>query len=274
MSTTRANVASVDASSKERVRSLFDGKVHEWAAMYESGEPSVWSAQDLVMRRRFALEMIQASVPEGSKILDLGCGTGDMAAELMQNGYDVWGVDIAEQMIRYVRARLRPDRFRVGDVEHIDFPDGTFDAVVCLGVLEYLDRDGLALREILRVLKPGGRAVISTPNALCFFHHSDRVIRIVMAVLRRLHRIVKGPQKSPPRHLQVRHRRYHRRSWFRLLRQANLEPECWLCHSWGWYTLTPFFGQTSLCRASERFARIRAVNWLANTQIVRVRAAK
>src|SRR5947208_2532423 len=79
-------------------------------------------------------------------------------------------------MIRYAQARYGPDRFGVGDIEQIAFPDNSFDAVVCLGVLGYLDRDERALREIWRILKPGGRAVIDTGGAICPPSQVDRML--------------------------------------------------------------------------------------------------
>ena len=261
-------------TTKQRVKVLFDTKVNEWAAMYASDDPEMWSAQDLITRRRFALEMIESSVPRGSRVLDVGCGTGDMSAELMRSGYEVWGFDLAGEMVRYVRERLGADRFHVGDAEHINFPDSHFDAIVCLGVLEYLDRDEPALREIHRVLKPNGKAVISTPNALCVFHHTDRVIEALFKIVRPIYRLFRAKKQQTSPAPRVKHRRYHQSRWFRLLRKTGLEPETWLRHSWGWYTLAPYIGQTSLCRASERFARNPAINWLANTHIVRVNAVK
>jgi ubiquinone/menaquinone biosynthesis C-methylase UbiE len=134
------------------------------------------SARHPASRRRFAVEMPAASVPHDSKVLDAGCATGQIAGELMRRGYEVWGLDITEAMIRYAQARYGPDRFGVGDIEQIEFPDHTFDAVVCLGVRGYLDRAERALREIWRVLKPGGRAVIDTSGAVFPAYQVNRML--------------------------------------------------------------------------------------------------
>ena len=259
-------------SSTERLKDFFNEQVVEWRAFYSPLAPRTLTAQCLISRQRFALQMVEASVPHGSKILDVGCGTGEMAAELMRRGYDVWGLDIAEARIRSVHERFGADRFRVGDIEHIEFPDNTFDAVVCLGVMEYLDRDEPALQEVWRVLKPGGKAVISTLSAICPFHYMDRVL---VVLVRPLYRFVKyrmhGRQLPGP---EPRSRKYFRGRWLRLLRSVRLEPEDWLCHCWGCYTLPRFFGQAYLGRASDWFARNRALNWLGSHQLVRVRAVK
>jgi len=133
--------------SKQLVKSHFSERVGEWAANFSDLEPRSLDAQNVLSRHRFALEMLQSVVPPGSKVLDVGCGTGEMAARLAERGYEVWGVDIAEPMVRYASHRHKSGRFRVGDVERIPFNDDTFDAVVCLGVIEYLADDERALGE-------------------------------------------------------------------------------------------------------------------------------
>src|SRR5205807_185694 len=132
------------------------------------------------------------------------------------------------------------DRFRVGDLEQVPFEDNTFDAVVCLGVIEYLASDEQAVREIRRVLKPGGSAVISTPSAISPLYHLDCGTFRLEDAARPLYYFVKyrlrgrrPPMYRPPR--EIGNRRYYRGSWLRLLRSAGLEPEESICHGWGWY---------------------------------------
>ena len=133
-------------SSKEQVNELFTQTVDDWARFYEDPKPANLTAQNLVSRRRFAIEMIEARVPKGGKILDVGCGTGHLAAELARRGYETWGTDLSEGMIQYAREHYNPDRFQAADIEKIPFPDNTFDGIVCLGVMEYLGSDDPALR--------------------------------------------------------------------------------------------------------------------------------
>ncbi len=152
-------------SSKDQVRDVFSASVRKWAASYKEEAPVTFSDQSLVSRKNFALRLLQNGVPPGSKTLDVGCGAGVFAVELIQHGYDVWGVDLSEAMIKYTRETSGIQQFSVGDSERLEFPDNTFDAVTCLGVIEYLDGDEPALREMWRVLKPGGKAIIATPSA-------------------------------------------------------------------------------------------------------------
>lgn len=286
-------------SSKQQVKRHFSERATQWAACYADGDLRSLSAQNLTSRQRLTLEMVKESVPPPAKVLDLGCGTGEMAAKLIEGGYEVWGVDISEAMILHARNRCQSDRFRVGDMEHVPFPDESFDAVVCLGVIEYLASDEQALREIWRVLRPGGRAVVATPSAISPIQHLDRALFGLMTVIRPLYHLVRYKLRglSVPFSEGARllgHRRYYRRKWLRLLSSLSLEPEEWICHGLGWY-LSPLGelienlfrkakdfgrrldglpGSIYLSRAGDKFARNRALNWLAAEQIVRVRAIK
>jgi ubiquinone/menaquinone biosynthesis C-methylase UbiE len=259
---------------KEQVDELFEKTVDDWARFYDDPKPVTMTSQNLVSRRRFALEMIESRVAPGSKILDIGCGTGHLAGELMRRGYQAWGVDFSEGMVRYAREHYAADRFQVGDIEQIPFPDNTFDGVMSLGVMEYLSRDEPALREMWRVLKPGGMAVITTPSALCPFYYFDRAMLHARIVARPLVRLVRTPL-TPSKDLPaVTHRKYFRGSWVKLMRSVGLETEDWVCHAWGCYSLQRFFDQGAFCRASDRFARNPLINWLASDQLACARAIK
>ncbi len=116
-------------SSKNQVRDLFSASVRKFAVAYKEEAPVTFSDQNLVSRKHFALRLLQNAVPTGSKILDVGCGAGVFAGELIRHGYDVWGIDLSEAMIKYARETSGIQRFRVGDIESLEFADNTFDAV-------------------------------------------------------------------------------------------------------------------------------------------------
>jgi ubiquinone/menaquinone biosynthesis C-methylase UbiE len=266
-------------STKGDVEELFTKTVDDWARFYSDPKPPTMNAQNLVSRMRFALEMLEAGVPPGSKVLDVGCGAGQVVGELNRRGYEAWGVDISDAMVAYAHEHYQANRFRTADIEQLPFADNTFDGILCLGVLEYLSRDEAALREMWRVLKPGGRAVITTPSATCPFYHMDQFYQKVRVLVRPLARFVRYRLLTRPiptaRDLPiVVHRRYHRLRWVKLMRSFGLELDDWACHSWGWYSLEWILPQGRLCRASDRFARNRWLNWLASDQVARVRAVK
>lgn len=113
--------------------------------------------------------------PEGKRILDLGCASGDLTFALSALGAVTTGADLTKLMVHRseTRRRAAPDHlkpaagrasFLVADAERIPFRDVAFDALTCIGVLEYVPDEPAALREMHRVLKPGGRLVITAPH--------------------------------------------------------------------------------------------------------------
>jgi 2-polyprenyl-3-methyl-5-hydroxy-6-metoxy-1,4-benzoquinol methylase len=122
----------------------------------------------------------------GGRLLDIGCGDGSTLAALQDRGWDVQGVDFDAEAVAVARGRgLRVD---VGDVTAPGHPSGSFDVVTLSHSLEHLPDPRAALREARRVLRPGGRIVIVTPNAASWLS-------------RRYGADWQGLE--PPRHLQV-----------------------------------------------------------------------
>jgi 2-polyprenyl-3-methyl-5-hydroxy-6-metoxy-1,4-benzoquinol methylase len=99
----------------------------------------------------------------GGKALDVGCGSGNLVAELRKRGWDAEGMDVDSNAVEAARARGLP--VRLGHFDTTDIPDETFDAVTLRHVVEHVHDPGKLLGECLRVLRPGGRMVIVTPNA-------------------------------------------------------------------------------------------------------------
>jgi ubiquinone/menaquinone biosynthesis C-methylase UbiE len=103
------------------------------------------------------------------QILDAGCGTGIIMESLLRRGHQVCGIDISPDMLRETEESLKEFNLdsaalRIGTVEALDFPDRSFDICLCIGVLQYLKNDELALQELARVTKPKGQVIISIPN--------------------------------------------------------------------------------------------------------------
>ena len=101
----------------------------------------------------------------GHCALDVGTGTGQFAVYLAKNGFEVTGVDLSAGMIEKAQHNAAqeglPIHFQVGDAEHLDFADNSFDVLVSRNLLWTLPQPEQALREWKRVLKPGGRLVLS-----------------------------------------------------------------------------------------------------------------
>jgi SAM-dependent methyltransferase len=114
----------------------------------------------------------QVGCAPGSLILDAGCGNGVRCIPLARAGYRVHGIDLSPEMIAVARQTAtglglgEPDaRFAVGDVERLPVADALCDAVLCVNVLDFTPHPGIALAEFARVLRPGGRLVLSMLGA-------------------------------------------------------------------------------------------------------------
>ena len=102
------------------------------------------------------------------RVLDVACGTGLVSRVFKGRVAEVVGVDITPAM--YEQAAPHLDRFVEGPGEDLPFPDASFDRVVCRQGTQFMD-DGAALKEMARVVKPGGRVVVIN---LCAYGVEDR----------------------------------------------------------------------------------------------------
>ena len=98
----------------------------------------------------------------GGRVLDIGCGVGQVVGRLQQSGFEAYGVDVSEPNI--VRARQVSERCQIYDGRKLPFPDQHFAAVGALNVLEHVDAPEEFIRELVRVTERGGRIVLSSPN--------------------------------------------------------------------------------------------------------------
>jgi SAM-dependent methyltransferase len=103
-----------------------------------------------------------ADARPGTRLLDLATGTGALARVAKDCGAAVVGVDISAPMLAIARDRAPEIDFRLADAHALPFPEGEFDAVACGLALSHFHEPRGALREVLRVLREGGRLVAST----------------------------------------------------------------------------------------------------------------
>jgi len=119
----------------------------------------------------------------GLRVLEIGCGMGTDGAQFARAGADYTGIDLTEAAIELARKRFALSHlngeFRVSDAENLDFEDGSFDLVYSHGVLHHTPDIEAAVREIYRVLKPGGRAIVM------LYHRGSYNYRVGIRVLRR-----------------------------------------------------------------------------------------
>jgi len=106
----------------------------------------------------------------GERVLDIAAGTGTSAAAIAKSGAEVVALDFSPGMLKEGRKRHPNLTFVEGDAESLPFPPKSFDAVTISFGLRNVNNPQLALGEMYRVLKPGGRVVI------CEFSHPDRAV--------------------------------------------------------------------------------------------------
>ena len=98
----------------------------------------------------------------GGRVLDVGCGVGQVVARLTEAGFEAHGVDVSEPNIE--RAQKFCKRCQLYDGEKLPFPDQHFASAGALNVLEHVDEPEAFIRELVRVVQPGGKIVLSSPN--------------------------------------------------------------------------------------------------------------
>jgi ubiquinone/menaquinone biosynthesis C-methylase UbiE len=153
-------------SAKSRVQALFDSLALEYVHEREQ-------QVSFVSQKRIVIQMLLGG---RGRLLEVGCGPGIMLPDLLAMGFDVRAIDVSAEMIRRAEQRMtghplaRRCRLAVGDVERLEFGEGAFDAVLAMGVLEYLPACDGALREMVRVLRPGGHLVLTVPNRAAAYH--------------------------------------------------------------------------------------------------------
>jgi len=121
----------------------------------------------------FYAKFTQAMRPgtPGARVLDIGCGVGQVVAALAKEGFEAHGVDVSAPNIE--RTRAFTDLCLLHDGGRLPYPDGQFQRVGPLNVVEHVQDPEAFVAEAVRVCAPGGRIVLSSPNFLRFLGWRD-----------------------------------------------------------------------------------------------------
>jgi ubiquinone/menaquinone biosynthesis C-methylase UbiE len=135
-----------------------------------------WKAGDFGQIARYSAQEAtnfvgRLHIQPGTRVLDVACGTGNLAIPAAQTGAEVWGVDIAPNLLEQAAQRaaamgLRAT-FEEGDAEHLRFPDAEFDVVMSMFGAMFAPRPEVAAAELARVCRPGGTIAMAnwTPGS-------------------------------------------------------------------------------------------------------------
>jgi SAM-dependent methyltransferase len=126
------------------------------------------------VRRNITRNLITRFKPDyRPTILDVGCGTGMLLTELSDIG-EITGIDISQLAVDFCKARGLSN-VAVSDGTTIPYSNESFDMVLALDVIEHIQDDAVAAQEILRVLKPGGTAIVFVPAFRFLWGHNDEL---------------------------------------------------------------------------------------------------
>jgi len=146
---------------------------HTYQILFEIEESHWWH----IGRRRIITSFVESICDQvkerRARILDVGCGTGANLVRLSEYG-DAEGVDISPDALKFCRERGLYN-VRLGAAETLPYKDNEFDLVTALDVVEHIDDDVAGLREMRRVLRPGGRVLLFVPTFMFLWGVQDDV---------------------------------------------------------------------------------------------------
>lgn len=160
---------------------------------------AVWSAGDFGQIAKFIEHEGDAfierlNIKPGSRVLDVACGTGNLALPAAKRGAVVNGLDLVSDLIRQAKERALLDNleinFEVGDAEKMPYDNDTFDYVVTMFGAMFCPRPDVAVSELFRVCKPGGTVAMAnwTPEGFIgIFLSLGHLMLLLRPLFSRLH---------------------------------------------------------------------------------------
>ena len=154
---------------KEKSKNSYDKLASSYDSTYYGGKHAQ-KLYDLVIKAMNRFEY--------TSLLDVGCGTGGLLFEALKiKKVAVAGIDISEKMLEIAKNRLGEEAdLRNGDSEHLPWKNNSFDMVICTDSFHHYPNPGAVLKEIRRVISPGGKIIIADPWAPAPFRQMANLI--------------------------------------------------------------------------------------------------
>jgi ubiquinone/menaquinone biosynthesis C-methylase UbiE len=217
---------------------------YQYRAM-QSGHPMqrFWHRGKLLMID----QLIRPHLRSGSRLLEIGCGAGNLLLQSTVAGSYPVALDLSMQALTFVRSRLEeaqsapeaPNGFACTQAigESLPFRDNLFECILLSEVIEHLEAPQVSIREAARVLCPGGRLLITTPNYRSFWPIMEWAVdRLNMA-----------PKMAGEQHIS----RFHPSSLTKMLTESGLR----MGYAGSIYSLSPFLSLISSERANRQLQR-------------------
>lgn len=192
-------------------------------------------------------QLIRPHLKAGSHLLEVGCGAGNLLLRASVRGSYPVALDLAMQSLTFVRSRLQearsgpeaPSGFACTQAigELLPLADASFDCVLLSEVIEHLEAPQVSIREAVRVLRPGGRLLVTTPNYRSFWPIMERAVDLLN----------RAPKMAGGQHIT----RFHPASVRQLLTESGLHID----YFGTIYGLSPFLSLVAPKWASRQLAR-------------------
>ena len=155
-----------DSALSDQGPFLFEIRLGEQANNTGQAYNDLYTVASLSLIESYYLWLLdQLALQSGGHLLDISCGAGELVRLAQQRGHIATGIDISHVVARAAHHLVpSPSRILVGTGEKLPFPDAAFDCVTNIGSLEHFVDPAAGVREMARVLQPGGQALVLVPN--------------------------------------------------------------------------------------------------------------
>lgn len=239
----------------DAVRRHFEASATSWLHHYASESTKSIGYQSRLARTLGWVDDLR--FPPHSRALDAGCGAGVLARALVERSFEVDACDLSDAMLELTArddsARLRTHH---ADVSDLPFPSQSFDLAVALGLIPWVVNPSDAVRELARVLRPGGLLIVSIDNSRRLTYLLDPSFNPWLASIRKARRHLVGSKRRHVANDRGELHAAHSRAWLRAeLDEAGLEAVAWASVGFGPLTMRRrvVFPESLGARLAHRF---------------------